>query len=165
MTWLNADQINTYYYPNVKGSYFLVLELKEVRKIWIPRFGEIHLQSGIFGYSGSALGPGGIRARLKHHIREIQKPHWHIDWLRPELDWVGIYFQAGTIPWECTWIHKLHEETDAAFPIPGFGASDCTYRCVSHLLYCPTKKVLSRWVDVLDNTTGGSKEIEYNDED
>ncbi len=48
----------------------------------IGRRGELRLQPGFYIYLGSALGPGGVRARLALHFRPCTRPHWHLDYLR-----------------------------------------------------------------------------------
>ena len=50
------------------GTYALVLSARAGGIIRIGRLGELRLQSGIYVYVGSALGPGGVRARLMHHL-------------------------------------------------------------------------------------------------
>ena len=42
----------------------------------------MRLQPGYYVYLGSALGPGGLRARITHHQKLSPRPHWHIDYLR-----------------------------------------------------------------------------------
>ena len=37
------------------------------------------LAPGCYVYAGSARGPGGIRARVRRHLRPDKTPHWHID--------------------------------------------------------------------------------------
>ncbi|MGD1103787.1 MAG: DUF123 domain-containing protein [Terriglobia bacterium] len=51
-------------------------------RIQIGRRGTMQLQRGYYVYLGSALGPGGLRARIAHHQKLSTRPHWHIDYLR-----------------------------------------------------------------------------------
>ena len=37
---------------------------------------------GNYLYIGSAFGPGGIKARLRHHLFSTAAPRWHIDYLK-----------------------------------------------------------------------------------
>ncbi len=37
------------------------------------------LHSGVYVYVGSAMGAGGLRARVKRHLSSSKKIHWHID--------------------------------------------------------------------------------------
>jgi Domain of unknown function DUF123 len=64
------------------GTYVLVLSSRSTDLIQIGRLGALQLQSGFYVYVGSALGPGGVRARLAHHLKLSRRPHWHIDYLR-----------------------------------------------------------------------------------
>ncbi|MBE0698753.1 MAG: DUF123 domain-containing protein, partial [Anaerolineaceae bacterium] len=68
--------------PGLCGSYALHLVLTGERSIRVGRLGEIVFPAGDYIYLGSAWGPGGLRARLAHHVRIASSPHWHIDWLR-----------------------------------------------------------------------------------
>ena len=60
------------------------------RKIDIGKLGCFSFPAGKYIYTGSAMGPGGIQARLLRHQKIIKKKHWHIDFLRPECEITGI---------------------------------------------------------------------------
>ena len=68
------------------GTYALVLSSRSTDLIQIGRLGALQLQSGSYVYVGSALGPGGVRARLAHHLKPSRRPHWHIDYLRAHTE-------------------------------------------------------------------------------
>ena len=86
-----AERIDTHGMSSHPGSYALILRAFAQRVVSIGRIGRLHVTSGFYVYVGSAFGPGGIRARLAHHTRIAQSPHWHIDYLRrwtlPEEAW------------------------------------------------------------------------------
>jgi Uri superfamily endonuclease len=60
------------------GTYALLLFSTTDAVIRVGRLGDLQLQPGFYVYVGSALGLGGVRARLAHHMRPAQRPHWHI---------------------------------------------------------------------------------------
>jgi hypothetical protein len=84
---------------------------------------------------GSALGPGGLAARIAHHVRPVAKPHWHIDRLRRAAQVVAVWYTVGNTHLECLWAAALAGQAGAGRPIRGFGASDC--RCPGHLIALP----------------------------
>jgi Uri superfamily endonuclease len=116
--------------PTEKGAYVLILRLKTpVSFPWRKR--RVELLSGWYVYAGSGNGPGGIRGRLRHHLRPEKTPHWHIDHLTniasPIRMFVGI---SGS---ECDIIARLSAVPGFEMPLKGFGSSDCR-TCGAHLL-------------------------------
>jgi len=116
--------------PTERGAYALVLPVENpVTLLW--RKQSIQLAAGWFVYAGNANAAGGIRGRLRHHMRANKLPHWHIDHLTNaarDIDaFVGI---AGS---ECDIITRLSVVAGFQEPLPGFGSSDCR-RCRTHLL-------------------------------
>jgi Uri superfamily endonuclease len=91
----------------------------------------VTIEPGYLVYVGSALGPGGIRARVARHARKSKKPHWHIDYLRPYLSLAETWWKTAPDRWEHDWAALLAARLDVAHP--RFGASDC--RCASHLFF------------------------------
>jgi Uri superfamily endonuclease len=96
------------------------------------RLGRLLLRPGLYAYVGSALGPGGVRARLKHHSTVTTKPHWHIDYLRARTRLERVWFTYDGLRREHEWAAALQALGGAA-PMPGFGASDCS--CGAHLFF------------------------------
>src|SRR5271165_5126180 len=78
------------------GTHVLVLSSRSTDLIQIGRLGALQLQSGFYVYVGSALGPGGVRARLAHHRKISRRPHWHIDYLRAHTRLEEICYRLGT---------------------------------------------------------------------
>jgi Uri superfamily endonuclease len=129
-----------------KGTYLLRLQLLRPRRLRIGRLGSYHFAAGHYLYVGSALGPGGLAARLAYHQRrEKARPHWHIDYLRPHT-----HLQEA---WTITCARHLEEEWGSALlqlpglqtPVPGFGSSDT--KLPTHLFYIsrqPSSQRISR---------------------
>ena len=114
------------------GSYLLLLECNAKKRLSIGKLGEMEVKPGIYVYVGSAFGPGGVAARLRHHHRIATKPHWHIDYLRAAtrfLDAWCVYRRR----YEHEWAQRLMQSHTAAMPLIGFGSSDCA--CNTHLFY------------------------------
>ena len=124
--------------PRHKGSYLLLLELGEPQTITVGRLGNLEFTAGLYLYAGSARGPGGLAARLRHHLKPSKHCHWHIDYLRLTAPvaavWAG-WGPAARCPSECRLIARLNRHACLYPPFKGFGSSDCT--CFSHLLHWP----------------------------
>lgn len=124
--------------PDQPGSYLLVLELAEPAGIQIGRGGRVDFPAGVYAYAGSAFGPGGLRARLSHHMRIAARPHWHIDGLRREAQLLAVGWHCGVeARLECAWAGRLARHPSAIIPVRGFGASDCRNGCAAHLVGLP----------------------------
>jgi Uri superfamily endonuclease len=123
--------------PALPGSYALHLLLTDPAQIQVGRLGRIDFWAGDYLYLGSAWGPGGLRARLAHHLRPASKPHWHIDWLRQTARLADAWYSTRAERLECTWSQALLALPGAAPGAPGFGASDCRSGCVAHLVRLP----------------------------
>ena len=125
------------------GTYALILKSSSERWIEIGRLGKYLIEPGYYVYTGSAFGPGGLKARIAHHARISQRPHWHIDYLRLALPLNEVWFSYDSKRHEHQWADVLRRLTGATLPIAGFGASDC--RCESHLLLFSIKPSV-RWL-------------------
>lgn len=123
------------------GTYVLVLRSTSRRSVEIGRLGVLHLEPGYYAYVGSALGPGGLRARLGRHVRGPGRVHWHIDYLRALVDPVEAWYCGGPKRREHRWSGALQASFRAVVPLSGFGASDC--RCDSHLFFSARQPTLS----------------------
>lgn len=125
--------------PRDPGSYLLVLALLRNQTRSIGRLGLFTLRRGVYAYCGSALGPGGIRGRLAHHLRAGDSRRWHIDSLLPFARLVALAFAPGDSSQECRWSRQLGRLPNASFPVAGFGSSDCRRKCPSHLILLPAE--------------------------
>ena len=114
----------------MQGTYTLVVELGRDATVEVGALGERSLDSGWYGYTGSAFGPGGF-ARVERHRElaagERDAHHWHVDHLLRHPDAaVREVVRSPGADIECAVARRL-----PAGPVPGFGASDCD--CPSHL--------------------------------
>lgn len=118
----------------MKGSYILVLQLERpLSGLQVGRLGQFDFTPGFYLYVGSALGPGGLAARLAYHRRQKDRPHWHIDYLRAHARLREAWAVAGPGRMECRWCHALRAHPACSTPVPGFGSRDT--RCLTHLFY------------------------------
>ena len=117
------------------GSYALLLRADRRRTVRIGRLGQLAVQPGCYVYVGSALGPGGVRARVGHHVHITQRPHWHIDYLRRAAALRHVWYSYDSVRREHAWADIFAHLPDASIPLPGFGASDCA--CLTHLYFFP----------------------------
>ncbi len=113
------------------GTYALLLRLQAPIELRVGRLGQIHFESPFYLYFGSAFGPGGLRARVAHHLHPARRAHWHIDYLRQVAEVVGAWYTCDAVRLECTWANAASTLRGVS-PVPRFGSSDC--RCHTHLL-------------------------------
>ena len=123
---------------SVHGTYLLLLECNNKLELPIGKLGKIVTEPGYYLYVGSAFGPGGIQARVRHHQRIASRPHWHIDYLRTIAGLVDAWCVYGC-RCEHEWAHSLIQNDAATVPLKGFGSSDCD--CTTHLFYFKRKPV------------------------
>lgn len=117
--------------PAEPGTYALILGLREPALLQVGRLGRIHFDAPHYLYFGSAFGPGGLAARLKHHLQPARRSHWHVDYLLQAAEVLGIWHTRDPARLECTWA-RAASALRGGTPVPRFGSSDC--RCRSHLL-------------------------------
>ena len=129
------------------GTYVLVLSSRSTDLIQIGRLGALQLQSGFYVYVGSALGPGGVRARLAHHVKLSRRPHWHIDYLRAHTRVEEICYRLDTRRLEHVWAERISLAEGASVPLVGFGSTDCG--CDSHLFSFERRPSRERFRQVL----------------
>ncbi len=131
--------------PDAPGTYALLLRLLRPTVVGVGRLGRFHLAAGWYVYVGSALGPGGLAARVGRHLRREKRLHWHVDYLLAVAPVVAVWYAVGRERRECAWARSLAARPGAILPVRGFGASDC--HCPAHLFYFaarPTRDLLSR---------------------
>jgi Uri superfamily endonuclease len=130
------------------GTYVLVLSSRSTDLIQIGRLGALQLQSGFYVYVGSALGPGGVRARLAHHLKLSRRPHWHIDYLRAHTSVEEVWYRLDGQRLEHVWAERISLAEGASVPLVGFGSSDCG--CESHLIFFRQRPPRERFRQVLE---------------
>lgn len=116
--------------PVMPGAYILVIDLIDPIHLTEGR----QVKAGRYAYVGSAYGNGGIRARVRRHLRLDKTQHWHIDLLTNMADVNGVLALPGGV--ECIVVAKLRKSTNGTCPLLGFGSSDCRI-CESHLIRLP----------------------------
>ena len=126
--------------PDESGTYILIVLVLQMKRLKIGRLGTHDLHPGFYAYVGSASGPGGLRARLRHHLESVAEPHWHIDYLRPHTCLDRIWYSHDRVRREHQWARIIHALRGASVPAAGFGSSDC--RCQAHLFYFATRPSL-----------------------
>ena len=138
--------------PDRLGTYVLVMRLRQPTQVRIGRLGLHRCLEGWYAYAGSALGPGGLAARLGRHRQSDKRFHWHIDYLLAVSELVEIRWAASSERWECRWARALSRGPVATVPIPGFGASDCG--CAAHLIHFPDRPLAPDLDAALDGFPG-----------
>ncbi len=117
-----------------KGAYYLLFRLDVALELKVGKLGPVTLPPGWLVYVGSALGPGGLSARLQRHLRSDKRLHWHIDYLTAVCAPVDWYAEISNVRLECAWVQRLLTLPEIAVPAPGFGSSDCREGCPAHLV-------------------------------
>jgi len=141
------------------GTYALLLKLDKQDRITVGKLGTFDFPMGYYLYVGSALGPGGLRARLARHRRHSKsssqsssgqtgkKLHWHIDYLLQRVRLIEVWSVASEERLECKWGEVARRLSGAQVPVRGFGSSDC--RCPAHLIYFSTRPNCKQFEQVL----------------
>ncbi len=122
------------------GTYILLLHLNTIEDITVGKLGTFRFPAGWYTYIGSAMGPGGLTARLKHHLQPTDKPHWHIDYLRQVAILKEIWLSPDTERREEAWVDLMLDIPGATVLVEGFGASDTSHE--THLLYFDVRPTL-----------------------
>ena len=136
--------------PDQPGSYILILHNPAPARINVGRLGCHTFPAGWYAYTGSARGPGGLAARLARHLRPEKAAHWHIDYVRPHMEPVAIWYTTGTQKLECDWANAFLDVPGTSIPVARAGASDC--RCPAHLFYIDHAPALKDFVRTREET-------------
>jgi len=137
--------------PNgAKGVYTLIISIRKPLRLRVGRLGSLSFPKGLYLYTGSALGPGGLEKRVDRHLRGGEHKFWHIDHLLASKGAsVGLAIIAQTSRrMECRINRSL-----GMFNNPharGFGSSDCIGSCKSHLLKPKTHSMAALRNNVID---------------
>jgi Uri superfamily endonuclease len=121
------------YHESSGGSYLLLARLDAATELRVGRLGQFKFPVGWYTYSGSARGPGGMRARLARHARSSKRLHWHIDYLLLCAELETSWSVASETRLECAWAEAVRRLPSGRIAVPRFGASDC--RCPGHLIH------------------------------
>ena len=140
----------------MKGTYCLIISLKKSDKIKIGHLYQepYKFKKGYYVYIGSAM--NSLIPRLRRHLSDEKKVHWHIDYLLENENSKirEILFTDSEKRIECELANGIAKE---GMEIEHFGCSDCS--CNSHLIYFNRKK------DALKTVKDAYKslDIEYHD--
>jgi Uri superfamily endonuclease len=129
------------------GTYALVIALDHSHTIEIGRRGRFYFPAGFYLYLGSALGAGGLAARIERHRRANKRLHWHIDYVLRHAAIVEVWFTEDARRHECEWAQAARLMPGARLIVARLGASDC--QCPAHLIACmarPQRRDLARLV-------------------
>jgi Uri superfamily endonuclease len=130
------------------------MRLRKPITIEIGRLGRQHFSPALYLYAGSACGPGGLNARLQRHLRTDKPAHWHIDYLRPHVEVLAVYYVTMPQRLECAWSQALRLLPDATTPVAHFGSTDCAAGCPAHLIALPLEAALEQIGSVLAGPEG-----------
>ena len=134
---MKTQRINSDSIPTSKGTFVLFLSNTKSQKINIGKQGGFLFPSGLLVYVGSALGAGGLRGRISHHLRVYRKCHWHIDYLLQKMPVYQVLYIENPSRLEHKWAMLLERIPKLNIPMKRFGASDC--QCASHLFHIRSK--------------------------
>jgi Uri superfamily endonuclease len=117
--------------------------------------GVYDLIPGFYAYVGSALGTGGLRARIGHHLESTAVPHWHIDYLLQCAVPTEVWFTMADRKLEHQWAEVLDNAPGFRVAIQRFGSSDYHRSRTSHLFYSKRRPSF-RWFQqsILENFDG-----------
>jgi len=145
---------------DAKGNYTLLIFVQVQKQIAIGRIGSGKFQRGCYAYTGSAFGKGSssLGGRIRRHNKKQKPRRWHIDYLLSDKD-VNLMAVIACImnrKMECAINQSLRELFYAQIPFLGFGSSDCTEHCNSHLLYLSkTRNVVEKIVNLYNEKADG----------
>ncbi|MBE6494095.1 MAG: GIY-YIG nuclease family protein [Methanosphaera stadtmanae] len=114
-----------------KGTYCLIIKINKDIHVKIGAKGILSFNEGYYVYIGSALNT--LSKRIKRHLSDDKKKHWHIDYLllNKNTKVSQVIYTYSTKKIECEISTKIKES--AMNYIESFGCSDC--ECKSHLYY------------------------------
>lgn len=115
----------------MKGSYCLIISLSKEDNLKIGSlYDNLRFKKGYYVYIGSAM--NSLIPRLKRHLSDNKKMHWHIDYLLKSkyASISEILFTDSKKRIECDLAENISSK---GVEIPNFGCSDCN--CNSHLIY------------------------------
>ena len=115
--------------PSSPGTYLLLMRLAAGSELVIGALGRHALPAGYYLYVGSAL--GGLRGRLRRHLRLEKRIRWHVDYLLQAASLEAILYCCSERRLECRWAQALARLPGLMPSEMAFGASDCD--CHTHL--------------------------------
>ena len=116
----------------MKGCYCLIINLEENKTLKVGSRLEIDFKKGYYVYVGSAM--NNLESRVKRHISNTKKLHWHVDYLLQYGEVSEVVFNLDKKV-ECDLAKQLSLKNEC---VENFGCSDC--ECNSHLFYFKKEK-------------------------
>ena len=120
----------------MQGVYALIIEVPKKVETTVGALGTIEFDQGIWIYIGSALGTTStsLEKRIIRHLSINKKIHWHIDYLLTnDVNILDVIWAETKNEEECNLTRKLKESRDFESGPLGFGASDCSSHCGTHI--------------------------------
>lgn len=116
-------------WPNA-GVYQLWIQVSRPVHVSVGALGMLRFDPGTYVYTGRAS--RGLRARVRRHLSDTKRLHWHVDYLlaRREVYISRVVLVSRDPEDECRLNAKLGKRGDA---VARFGASDCQHGCPGHL--------------------------------
>jgi len=106
------------------GTYAVVLFLPSDLEVVVGSLGLVRLSPGYFIYVGSAFGSGGLCSRLGRHCTPFTPLRWQIDYLKPHMQVVDLWFTYDAVKRERDWAMVTSRMPGAACPRKHLGAMD-----------------------------------------
>ena len=116
-----------------QGTYCLLLNLKKEAKIRVGNLGRFTFPPGYYVYVGSAM--RGLPQRVRRHLQRQKRKRWHIDYLTEVAKVEAVLVCESRDRIECQVNQRISSWKGAQIIVKGFGASDCSQGCGSHLIY------------------------------
>lgn len=134
-----------------KGNYCLIIHVKKDCSIKIGAKGMIDFKEGYYVYVGSALGT--LSNRIKRHLSDDKKKHWHADYLllNKNTKIKQVIYTYCTEKIECDISKNINKDSNEY--IESFGCSDC--KCMSHLYY------FNSFQSAINSSINSYKKINY----
>ncbi len=141
--------------PETAGRYALLLDVPNDVRVRVRSGRRFDIAAGSYAYVGSAMGPGGLSARVRRYLGTERRPHWHIDYLLEAAEVRGVLCFSRQME-ECR-LAGLLAATPRVQTIDGFGCSDCA--CRSHLLWLPGRISAAGLVECLARLDAGLRAL------
>ncbi len=109
-------------------SYQLYFEVRGVAHVEVGKLGQFTFSPGSYVYTGSAR--RNLAKRVTRHLSPTKKLHWHIDYLLSGAKSVFSRIVISELE-EC----ELNRLTEGVIVVHGFGSTDCSAGCGSHLKF------------------------------
>ena len=120
------------------GVYSILLQILKDLTLEVGSLGSMSFLGGFYVYTGSAMGSGGISARISRHLRSEKKVFWHIDYLigTQSIKVFALFSAESKRKLECNVNKSIVSNLDASI-VSGFGSSGPSLARVDEIWCCP----------------------------